>query len=147
MYKEKIQVVNNGDLSSLINYYNERYPVLINKISENLDCLGDGEISLDIDAVTQATYSEALLWASHKLGKYIRKDQLLTYWELGTIAQKNGISIEDTYEFTRQAFNQDRVFRKSKVIYGIKSLLAVLTAAKRKYLFSSARPPFYEGVT
>lgn len=125
----------------------ERYPNVINSFKDNLAYLNGGLLSMDLDAVVQATYVKALNHASHGLKKVIDKNQLISYWELDNISRINGIPAEKSLEFTKGVYNRYDVYRSSPQMPGIKSLLEILNEIEVPYVFISSRPPEFIDAT
>lgn len=125
----------------------EKYPVVFNRISENLKFLNGGMVSLDIDAVTQKTYALALNNASHFLGKNISVEEVNKYWGLIDIAVKNGINKEDAQIFARTAWNNHQVYSYSPIMEGSLNLLRIFNEACVPYMFISSRPTEFKADT
>ena len=125
----------------------ERYTNVFANVSENLSYLNSGTVSLDIDAVTQATYVLALNKVGHILGKAVHKEQLITYWELANIARLNGIPEDKTMDFARSAWNDENVYLNAPVMPGILTLLNIFNEVGTPYIFISSRPAEFEEVT
>lgn len=123
------------------------YPNVYRKVSENLKLLDGQLITFDIDAVTQATYMLALNGVSHKFGKAIHRDELVSYWELTNIAQKNGCGPEEALQVALSAWNNDHVYVDSPDMPGISPLFRFLTEAGQPYKFVSSRPKEFLNVT
>lgn len=126
----------------MIERFVDRIPLTTNKIESNLKYLKRGKISFDLDAITQATFHKALTNLSLKLGliKPISKHQMITYWELKKISESHGISVEESLDFSKSAWNNDLVYRTSPVMPGITSLLKVLRDIEFPHIFISSRP-------
>jgi len=121
--------------------YIERCPAIRNKISRNLEKLGVPlKISFDIDGVVQATFQQALLWASHRLKNSIDLEQLVTYWGLNEISRKFRLSEKDAHDSTRNAFNREEVFLNSPPLPGARSILGIFQELGIPYVFISSRP-------
>lgn len=118
----------------------ERHPLLTNSIKENLSFLNGRKVSLDIDAVTQASYILALRNASQELKKVITKEMLTTYWQMAKIAEENGVSKEKSLAFAQGVWNRHDVYLNAPPMNGITALLEAFDDNKIPYLFISSRP-------
>jgi len=125
----------------------ERAPHLLNVVSENLNFLNGRYISIDIDAVTQATYILALRNVSRNFRKVVLKEEIKTYWGLTDIVEKNGVPKDRSLDFAKEAWNNNEVYSKSPEMPGIRALLEVLNEIKVPHKFFSARPVEFEDVT
>ena len=125
----------------------ERAPHLLSVVSENLKFLNGRSISIDIDAITQATYVLALRNVSRSFGKVILKEHLKTYWELAKIAEKNGVQAAQSLNFAKDAWNNEEVYMNSPEMPGIRALLEVLHEIEIPHTFISSRPLEFEDVT
>jgi hypothetical protein len=121
----------------------EKFPLIANLIAENLQALDGGMIGIDIDAVTQATYTLALRNVSRRLGlqSVIPKERLTSYWELVKIAQHYGIAEDEALEYARSSWNDHEVYQNSPAMPGIRSLLEIFRYVQIPHIFISSRPP------
>lgn len=118
----------------------ERNSRVATAIAENLKVLKDSAVSIDIDAVTQATFILALNHASHELKKVVLKEKLTDYWELANIARANGVSDEKALGFAKNAWNRHDVYLNSPTMPGIATLLEIFNGIDIPYFFISSRP-------
>lgn len=118
----------------------ERHPLLTKSIKENLSFLNGRKVSLDIDAVTQASYILALRNVSQELKKVITKEMLTTYWQLAKIAEENGVPKEKSLAFAQGAWNRHDVYLNAPPMPGVTALLETFDDNQIPYLFISSRP-------
>lgn len=127
----------------------DKAPITAKRIEKNLQALQGRPISLDIDAVTQATFYGALITLSRKLELVnpIRKHQMITYWELKKISERHLIPPDESLEFSKSAWNNVPVYKESPRMPGITSLLKILHDIDYPHLFISSRPTDFLATT
>src|SRR3989344_960606 len=118
----------------------ERHPLLTNSIRENLSFLSGRKVSLDIDAVTQASDILALRNVSQELKKVITKEMLTTYWQMAKIAEDNGVPKERSLAFAQGVWNRHDVYLNAPPMLGVTTLLEAFDDSEIPYLFISSRP-------
>ncbi len=127
--------------------FKDRYPRIYSRLSENIRLLNGGTVSFDIDAVTQATWSIALTGVSHKIGKSLAINDLVTYWELKNIVKNHGFDEAAALQVALTAWNNENVYLNSPTMPGISTLLRMFNEIGVSYKFISSRPTEFADVT